>query len=58
MVNFVDFQEYDIKKDMFDLRVIENKENLPWSVFVGAAGMPGKTIPREHSLCTNLIWWF
>ncbi|KAF8996520.1 alcohol dehydrogenase [Cyathus striatus] len=26
-----------------ELRVLDNKYNLPWSVFVGAAGMPGKT---------------
>ncbi|KAF8986577.1 hypothetical protein BDQ17DRAFT_1436205 [Cyathus striatus] len=26
-----------------ELRVLDNKDNPPWSVFVGAAGMPGKT---------------
>ncbi|KAF8996531.1 alcohol dehydrogenase [Cyathus striatus] len=26
-----------------ELRVLDNKHNLPWSVYVGAAGMPGKT---------------
>ncbi|KAF8986578.1 hypothetical protein BDQ17DRAFT_1335544 [Cyathus striatus] len=26
-----------------ELRILNNKHNLPWSVYVGAAGMPGKS---------------
>ncbi|KAK7029595.1 hypothetical protein VNI00_014472 [Paramarasmius palmivorus] len=43
------YQEYNIKQSLkgpepvADLTVIENKENLPWSVYLGLAGMPGKT---------------
>ncbi|KAG6891985.1 hypothetical protein C0993_005293, partial [Termitomyces sp. T159_Od127] len=38
-------QEYSVFKDLETqgLMVIENKEGLPWSVYVGAAGMPGQT---------------
>ncbi|KAG5349324.1 hypothetical protein C0989_004622 [Termitomyces sp. Mn162] len=38
-------QEYNVFKDLESegLMIIENKEGLPWSVYVGAAGMPGKT---------------
>ncbi|KAG6883698.1 hypothetical protein C0992_008099, partial [Termitomyces sp. T32_za158] len=38
-------QEYSVFKDLESqgLTVIENKEMLPWSVYVGAAGMPGQT---------------
>ncbi|KAG5727882.1 Zinc-type alcohol dehydrogenase-like protein PB24D3.08c, partial [Termitomyces sp. T112] len=38
-------QEYNVFKDLESegLIIIENKEGLPWSVYVGAAGMPGKT---------------
>jgi len=28
--------------DPTGLRIIKNEENLPWSVYVGVAGMPGK----------------
>ncbi|KAH7925054.1 alcohol dehydrogenase [Leucogyrophana mollusca] len=37
------FQEYTIQSDAKWLEVVENKEKLPWSVYVGAAGMPGQT---------------
>ncbi|KIJ92846.1 hypothetical protein K443DRAFT_647825 [Laccaria amethystina LaAM-08-1] len=35
--------EYCIRKDLSGLHVIENKFKLPWSTFIGVAGMPGKT---------------
>ncbi|KZP04315.1 NAD-P-binding protein [Athelia psychrophila] len=37
------FQEYIVTDKVEYYRKIENKEGLPWSVYVGAAGMPGKT---------------
>ncbi|KZT23265.1 NAD-P-binding protein [Neolentinus lepideus HHB14362 ss-1] len=37
------FQEYFVDTDPKKYRVLENKEGLPWSVYVGAAGMPGQT---------------
>ncbi|KAK7691642.1 hypothetical protein QCA50_005041 [Cerrena zonata] len=40
---FAPFQEYVVYKDAAYLRVLENKENLPWSAYVGVAGMPGRT---------------
>ncbi|KAJ7318830.1 hypothetical protein DFH08DRAFT_1036187 [Mycena albidolilacea] len=36
-------QQYSIIPDMKDLILIEKDPKLPWTVFVGAAGMPGKT---------------
>ncbi|CAL1711894.1 unnamed protein product [Somion occarium] len=37
------FQTYTILKDLTGLRILENKEGLPWSAYVGIAGMPGQT---------------
>ncbi|KAF8996534.1 alcohol dehydrogenase [Cyathus striatus] len=37
------FVNYTVVTNTASLRIIENKYNLPWSVFVGAAGMAGKT---------------
>ncbi|PIL25993.1 hypothetical protein GSI_11747 [Ganoderma sinense ZZ0214-1] len=39
------FQEYAVLSGPVSprVRVVENKENLPWSVFVGVCGMPGQT---------------
>ncbi|PFH48598.1 hypothetical protein AMATHDRAFT_42127 [Amanita thiersii Skay4041] len=36
-------EQYIVRHNIAGLRVIENKHNLPWSVFLGAAGMPGET---------------
>ncbi|KAI0649882.1 NAD-P-binding protein [Trametes meyenii] len=40
---FFNFQHYTIESDPKKFRVIENKEGLPWSVYVGVCGMPGET---------------
>ncbi|OSX58592.1 hypothetical protein POSPLADRAFT_1071347 [Postia placenta MAD-698-R-SB12] len=37
------FQEYFVATDASLFQVLENKENLPWSVYVGVCGMPGQT---------------
>jgi len=37
------FQQYVIKPSLEGLRIIKNEENLPWSVYIGALGMPGQT---------------
>ncbi|KAK1230319.1 hypothetical protein PQX77_006592 [Marasmius sp. AFHP31] len=45
----LDIQEYNIRDALeaddptLTLNIIDNPHNIPWSVFVGAAGMPGKT---------------
>ncbi|KAF9027324.1 NAD(P)-binding protein [Hymenopellis radicata] len=42
----INFQEYYVINDVSKVRVIsktEASESLPWSVYVGAAGMPGRT---------------
>ncbi|KAF9464078.1 hypothetical protein BDZ94DRAFT_1191919 [Collybia nuda] len=36
-------EEYSIRKDLNGLRTIKKEHGLPWSVYVGAAGMPGMT---------------
>ena len=38
-----DFQQYVILPELPNRiwRVLENKENIPWSAYVGVAGMPG-----------------
>jgi hypothetical protein len=33
--------EYNIRKDLEGLSIIKKEPSLPWSVYVGAAGMPG-----------------
>jgi len=37
------FQEYNIMANLVGLRIIQKKKELPWSVYIGAAGMPGQT---------------
>lgn len=37
------FQEYFVANDASAFTVLENKENLPWSTYVGVCGMPGQT---------------
>ncbi|KAJ7364504.1 alcohol dehydrogenase [Mycena albidolilacea] len=36
-------QEYSVLPNMEELIFLEKDPNLPWTVYVGAAGMPGKT---------------
>ncbi|OSX59414.1 hypothetical protein POSPLADRAFT_1075592 [Postia placenta MAD-698-R-SB12] len=36
-------QEYIVVNSASKFRVLENKEKLPWSVYVGVCGMPGQT---------------
>ncbi|KAI0072843.1 NAD(P)-binding protein [Panus rudis PR-1116 ss-1] len=37
------FQQYIVLPDLKGFRILENKEKLPWSAYVGIAGMPGQT---------------
>ncbi|KAG6810945.1 hypothetical protein H0H92_009686 [Tricholoma furcatifolium] len=41
----IEHQEYSVVKNLTaaGLEIIKNEHGLPWSVYVGAAGMPGKT---------------
>ncbi|KAH9903352.1 NAD-P-binding protein [Cubamyces lactineus] len=46
------FQQYVVESDSQAFRVIENREGLPWSVYLGVCGMPGETAVygwREHA---------
>ncbi|EGN98194.1 hypothetical protein SERLA73DRAFT_74422 [Serpula lacrymans var. lacrymans S7.3] len=40
---YLDFAEYSVKPNMQGFKVLKNEEKLPWSVYVGIAGMPGQT---------------
>ncbi|TEB19690.1 GroES-like protein [Coprinellus micaceus] len=40
---FFSHQAYSVCPHKADLIILENKEGLPWSYYVGVAGMPGKT---------------
>lgn len=35
------FQTYFVVPDAKNMQVIDNKDNLPWSAYVGVCGMPG-----------------
>ncbi|KAI0634325.1 NAD-P-binding protein [Trametes polyzona] len=37
------FKKYFVANDAKQYKVLENKEGLPWSVYVGVCGMPGET---------------
>ncbi|KAI0918241.1 hypothetical protein AcV7_007041 [Taiwanofungus camphoratus] len=45
IAGFFPFQEYAVfpPSAATTVRVLENKERLPWSVYVGVCGMPGQT---------------
>uniref|UniRef100_A0A8H8CGT4 Enoyl reductase (ER) domain-containing protein n=1 Tax=Psilocybe cubensis TaxID=181762 RepID=A0A8H8CGT4_PSICU len=36
-------QNYVVRKNLEGLQVVQNPNNLPWSTFIGALGMPGMT---------------
>ncbi|KAF8074121.1 hypothetical protein FPV67DRAFT_1778639 [Lyophyllum atratum] len=40
---FLTHEEYSIHRSIEQFRLLVNAENLPWSAYLGAAGMPGKT---------------
>ena len=37
------FQQYAVLQNAKAYRVLEKKENLPWSTYIGVCGMPGQT---------------
>ncbi|KAI0087955.1 alcohol dehydrogenase [Irpex rosettiformis] len=40
---YLPFQQYVVKPSLDDYQILQNEHNLPWSAFVGVAGMPGET---------------
>lgn len=57
------FQEYAILPDAEGVRVLKNDFNLPWSAYVGVAGMAGMCsngVPRHvaHIMCRSngMVW--
>ncbi|KAK2463773.1 hypothetical protein APHAL10511_004211 [Amanita phalloides] len=43
ILQHAEYHVYKSKTELPSLRVLDNKYRLPWSIFLGAAGMPGKT---------------
>ncbi|KAF8506256.1 NAD-P-binding protein [Gautieria morchelliformis] len=39
----LEYQAYIVRTNVSGLTVLENKEGLPWSTYLGMAGMPGQT---------------
>ncbi|KAJ7599454.1 NAD(P)-binding protein [Mycena floridula] len=39
----ISFEQYSVVSNPQSLRIIKNEHNLPWSLYVGVLGMPGKT---------------
>lgn len=35
------FQHYTVIPTLDNIRILQNEEKLPWSAYVGVAGMPG-----------------
>ena len=50
------FQQYAIIKSdaLKDLRIVENKENIPWSAYVGICGMPGAILTARPQFIRRL----
>lgn len=48
------WEEYSVRHDIESFNKIENEYSLPWSVLLGAAGLPGSTLVRLRSdACTD-----
>ncbi|KAG5221201.1 NAD P-binding protein [Salix suchowensis] len=56
------YSEYVVQTDVAHVKLLENKENIPWSNYVGAAGMPGQkglvlftyvSIPSDDEVLTQ-----
>lgn len=57
----IPFQEYTVVAEPAQLgptvfRVLENKEGLPWSVYVGVCGMPGEYSAFASSNHGRALW--
>ncbi|KAF8626008.1 hypothetical protein AX17_006731 [Amanita inopinata Kibby_2008] len=53
---FLSHEDYNIRANLDGLAIIENRHNLPWSAFIGPAGMPGMTAFagwREYAKATK-----
>ncbi|TFK65221.1 NAD(P)-binding protein [Pluteus cervinus] len=36
-------EQFTVQKDLTKFRIIQNSQKLPWSAYIGVAGMPGQT---------------
>lgn len=43
--------EYSVLPNLTGLTKIVNSHNLPWSVYIGVAGLPGETATFTESFC-------
>ena len=55
IILYQEHEEYHVykKSEVGSFKILDNKYKLPWSVFVGAAGMPGKTAYYAWNLFAN-----
>lgn len=53
-LEFVAFQEYSVQHETESFTKVHNEYNLPWSLFVGIAGLPGNpfimSLLSKHTL--------
>lgn len=47
-------KQYNIISKLDRLRIIDNKHNLPWSVYIGVAGMAGEHFLDHMTVITGL----
>jgi len=47
------FEKYSVYQDVSSFKLIQNPYNLPWSHFVSACGMPGRTAYYGYRLLTD-----
>lgn len=55
VTSFLNFEEYTVVPGaaLSWVKKLDNKDNLPWSVYVGAAGMPGRTAYSAYHEFSN-----
>jgi NADPH-dependent curcumin reductase CurA len=54
LIGSVEFQQYTIESDPSKFRILVEDSRIPWSVYVGALGMPGHTAYSAWKVSSNL----
>jgi len=52
---FIEYQQYTLYPNFKEsgLKIIENKEKIPWSNYVGVAGMPGELMKSPNTVAAS-----
>lgn len=45
----VAFEQYKVIPNLQGYRILKNEAKIPWSLYVGLAGMPGLFVPRQSA---------